>query len=96
MDKYLLNPKFQAQKEFPLQENYVSEQFPVNTIKARRIGGWWERRLTGILGDWFEFQVKRFQIWLIEKDARTWKYQDYIVYNDRELRFHPPKNRVKY
>lgn len=45
----------------------------------------------GKLGDWFEQRAKNFQIGKIEKDPRTKKYPDLIVYNDREARFHPPK-----
>ena len=47
--------------------------------------------LLGHLGDWFERIVKRYQIRKIESDPITAKYPDHIVYNDKELRFHPPK-----
>jgi len=78
---------------FPIVENWVTKQFPIGNIRAKRVGQWWERRLSNKFGDWIEIQVKKFQIWLIEKDYRTWKYPNFVVYNDRELRFHPPKNR---
>lgn len=40
---------------------------------------------------WFENWAKKYQIKRIEKDPRTQKYPELIVYNDKELRFHPPK-----
>ncbi len=47
--------------------------------------------LNGWLGKRMENVLKRYQIRKIEKDERTKKYPDFIVYSDRELRFHPPK-----
>lgn len=44
-----------------------------------------------LLGDWFEQKVRSYQIKRIESDPRTKKYPDLIVHNDKELRFHPPK-----
>lgn len=44
-----------------------------------------------LFGDWFEGVVKKYQIKRIESDSRTKKYPDLIVYNDKELRFHPPR-----
>ncbi len=78
---------------FPVEENWVTKQFPTGNIRGKKVGKWWEKRLSGKLGDWFELQTKKIQIWMIEKDGRTWQYPDYIVYNDRELRFHPPRDR---
>ncbi|MFA7244343.1 MAG: nucleotidyltransferase domain-containing protein [Patescibacteria group bacterium] len=43
------------------------------------------------LGNWFEEQLKAIQIRRIESDPITAKYPHLIVYNDQELRFHPPK-----
>lgn len=43
------------------------------------------------LGNWFEKWVKKYQIKKIESDPRTHKYPEAIFYNDKELRFHPPK-----
>ncbi|MEI7792729.1 MAG: nucleotidyltransferase domain-containing protein [Candidatus Berkelbacteria bacterium] len=45
------------------------------------------------VGDGVEIALKVFQKRLIETDSRTKKYPEYIVYNDCELRFHPPKNK---
>lgn len=42
-------------------------------------------------GNWFENLVKKWQIKKIESDPITRPYPDLIVYNDCELRFHPPK-----
>jgi len=47
------------------------------------------------IGDWFERKVKLYQIKKIESDPRTKKYPDLIVYNDQELRFHPPKSELR-
>lgn len=43
------------------------------------------------LTDRFEGVVKNYQTKRIEKDPRTKKYPTLIVYNDKELRFHPPR-----
>jgi predicted nucleotidyltransferase len=40
----------------------------------------------------FEKWAKKYQINKIESDPITKKYPDLIVYNDKELRFHPPKS----
>jgi len=42
-------------------------------------------------GDWLEKRLKTYQIAKIESDSRTQQYPNLITYNDRELRFHPPK-----
>jgi len=49
--------------------------------------------LGGKVGDAVERALKVFQKRLIELDDRTKKYPEFIVYNDCELRFHPPKNK---
>jgi len=41
--------------------------------------------------NWLESILKKYQIKKIESDPRTKKYPALIVYNDKELRFHPPK-----
>lgn len=51
-----------------------------------------EKLLGGKVGDRFEQFIKKVQIRRIERDPRTKKYPDLICYNDRELRFHPPKS----
>lgn len=51
-----------------------------------------EKILSGKFGDWLEQKFKQYQINKIESDPRTQKYPDLIIYNDHELRFHPPKN----
>jgi hypothetical protein len=67
---------------FPLKNNYFS-------ILHARI---WEKFLGGKMGDSFERFIKRAQIRRIERDPRTKKYPELICYDDRELRFHPPKS----
>jgi predicted nucleotidyltransferase len=47
--------------------------------------------MTRNIGDLLEKFLKNFQIKLINKDTRTKKYPNLIVFNDKELRFHPPK-----
>lgn len=53
-----------------------------------------EYLLGGKFGDVVERGFKNFQKRLIELDGRTQKYPEFIVYNDYELRFHPPKNKI--
>ena len=52
-----------------------------------------EYLLGGKVGEVVERALKVFQKRLIETDPRTKKYPEFIVYNDQELRFHPPKKR---
>lgn len=44
-----------------------------------------------LLTEWLEELVKKYQIKKIESDPMAKKYPTLIVYNDKELRFHPPK-----
>lgn len=44
---------------------------------------------------WFERKVKSYQIRKIKSDPRTKKYPNLIVYNDQELRFHPPSLKLR-
>lgn len=46
-----------------------------------------------LFGSWFERWTKKFQTNNIESDPRTKKYPELIVFNDKELRFHPPKRK---
>jgi len=50
--------------------------------------------LGGKIGDWLEQILKHLQIKMIEKDPRTKRYPDLIVYNNLEARFHPPKTKI--
>jgi len=45
------------------------------------------------IGEWVEKKLKIIQIKSIESDPRTKSFPRLIVYNDQELRFHPPKNK---
>lgn len=49
------------------------------------------RLLLTDFGDWLELKLKNFQIKKIKSDPITARYPDLIVFNDHELRFHPPK-----
>lgn len=51
-----------------------------------------EKLLSGRFGNWLESRSKQLQIRLIQRDDRTSRYPNLIVYNDQEARFHPPKN----
>ena len=42
-------------------------------------------------GSWFENRARSYQINRIKRDSITKKYPDLIVFNGKELRFHPPK-----
>ena len=50
-----------------------------------------ESFLKGKTGDRLENKLKNIQTRSIEKDPRTRLYPQLIVYNNREMRFHPPK-----
>ncbi len=51
-----------------------------------------EKLLSGKAGDRLEQNLKNLQVRRIKQDPRTQKYPQLIVVNDKELRFHPPKN----
>lgn len=70
-------------------ENYRGAR---NDLIMRMVARFCELWLSGIFGDWLERRLKNWQVERIEHDARTRRYPDLIVYNDRELRFHPPKS----
>jgi hypothetical protein len=67
---------------------YFNDKNSVNQIKRFA-----EFVFNGKLGDVLERALKTFQKRLIELDERTKKYPEFIVYNDDELRFHPPKKK---
>lgn len=68
----------------------VSDSNLLTTIQSCK-----EKILSGKFGDWFEQRAKNFQIKMIERDPRTQKYPSLIVYNNKEARFHPPKQSGK-
>jgi hypothetical protein len=70
-------------------EGSSSERF--FTIAANDI----QRASEKISCQWFENWAKNYQIKKIEKDPRTKKYPNLIVYNDSELRFHPPSQKLR-
>jgi predicted nucleotidyltransferase len=76
------NCNLKLKTQFPVQIIHLI--FIVGRILEFFLNGWW--------GDRLENWLKKYQIFRIEKDERTKKYPELIVYNDRELRFHPPKN----
>ncbi|MFA5927093.1 MAG: nucleotidyltransferase domain-containing protein [Patescibacteria group bacterium] len=72
--------------------NRFSKIFPVRTLwSMTRLSGLAEFIFGGRAGNCLEQYLKAFQIRSIERDDRTRKYPSLIVYSDRELRFHPPK-----
>ena len=44
-------------------------------------------------GNWLEYTLRNIQIKRIKKDPASKKYPKFIVFNDRELRFHHPKTK---
>jgi predicted nucleotidyltransferase len=50
-----------------------------------------EKLLSSGFGRRVEYTLKNIQIKRIKKDPAVKKYPDYIVFNDKELRFHLPK-----
>lgn len=61
-------------------------------LKPRAI----EKYLSGQFGQKLENYLKKIQYSRIERDPRTKRYPDLIYVDDREMRFHPPKeNRPK-
>lgn len=52
-----------------------------------------EKFLSAKFGERVEYTLKNIQIRRIKKDPAVKKYPDYIVFSDRELRFHLPQNR---
>ena len=67
---------------------YFSNNNSINYLKK-----FTEYLFGGRIGDIVETGLKIFQKRLIEIDERTKKYPEFIVYNDQELRFHPPKKK---
>lgn len=69
----------------------VEDLFPTR----RTVPGWAGQSLEWFfgrsLGDWVERRARSLQVARINKDERTAKYRDSIVFNDQEMRFHPPK-----
>ncbi|MFA7253016.1 MAG: nucleotidyltransferase domain-containing protein [Patescibacteria group bacterium] len=66
--------------------------FPVQVnILFRWKGHLLEFLLSGLIGDKVEETLRRIQVAKIMADPITNKYKEYIVYNENELRFHPPK-----
>lgn len=86
--KYLSSP-FQRG---PLgsRRGFTDSRFPIKSGMTYR-WNFIEKILSGNSGDRIESWLKSLQIRKIESDSITEKYPDLIVYNDRELRFHPPK-----
>lgn len=82
-----------------ISDNYKKElngYFPINHIKIFQLAKKaFEKLLSGTFGDRLEVKLKNIQIKQIERDERTKKYPDLIVYNDQEARFHPPKHSNK-
>ncbi|MEK9156162.1 MAG: nucleotidyltransferase domain-containing protein [Patescibacteria group bacterium] len=66
------------------------QDFPIYTTMVRLIGIFGEMMLGGRFGDWVERILKKIQIRRIERDPRTARHPNLIVYNDQELLFHPP------
>lgn len=59
-------------------------------IKARFL----EFVFLGILGDWFEVILSKIESFRIKKDPRTYKKGGRVIFNDKELEFHPDSPEV--
>ena len=69
-------------------------QFPIKPNSfVKIIKHLFETGLTGSFGEWLESKLKAWQIKKITMDQRTKKYPNLIVFNDKELRFHPPSGK---
>lgn len=55
----------------------------------KEIRNFFESALSGVIGDYFEKKVKKFQIFFIEKNPLTKSPHARIRYNDENLVFHP-------
>jgi predicted nucleotidyltransferase len=76
------NKKLGIGNNFPLK--IFHPLFLVGRTLEFLLNGWWGNRLEKIL--------KFIQVMKIESDPRTKKYPHLIIYNNLEMRFHPPKN----
>jgi hypothetical protein len=63
----------------------------VDGFKVAFVARIWETILRGRFGDLVESKLKSMQVRRIESSPMTKKYPELIVYNDKEMRFHPPK-----
>lgn len=83
-----------AKKSYPNRQ--FEDTFPINTIKlfgfTKRLK---EKFLSNKIGDYLELRTKIYQLKKINLDLRTKDYPTFIVCNDRELRFHPPKEQKR-
>lgn len=61
----------------------------LNNLRIQQL---FETLLSGNFGNRVESWLKRIQLDRINRDPRTKKYPDLIAANDKEMRFHPPKN----
>jgi hypothetical protein len=92
---FRMNEKLFKKSSFVLKDTVRQEldyYFPIEVShSAKKIKKIVEKCLSGNFGDWLEIKLKKMQVGLIQKDERTKKYPELIVYKDREARFHPPK-----
>lgn len=70
---------------------YFPIQKTPSTILCTIIRSFFEFVLSGSIGNLLERRTAKTQIRSIESDPITKKWPKYIVYNECELRFHPPK-----
>ena len=84
--KYLTN-----QKSYLKSKNDRSKIKSKIPIRTWHFGVRMRDFMEKMLGDRVEQMLKKIQLRKINRDPRTIKYPDYIVINDKELRFHSPK-----
>lgn len=63
-------------KKYGYKISVIKSQIPITRLKTNRFEKW----------------AKQYQIRKIESDPITKQYPNLIVYNDNELRFHPPQS----
>lgn len=85
MKKYL---RENSKSKYQNPTKYQTSNIKLFIWKAKIL----EYVLKGKFGNWVEKVLKNIQIKKINKDPRVKRYPQLIVFNDRELRFHPPKN----
>ena len=75
-------------KNFKLSEVKVGK---VRLLEQRSQENEIEKPLSGKIGDALEQLAKKYQVWRIKKDPRTYAKGSLVRWADDELGFHPPK-----
>ena len=88
----IFNKFFEANTKLFQKYGYKSQKIEIKSSRGNRcLVSLFQQFIELFFGNWFEDSVKKYQIKRIKNDPITRLYPDLIVYNDCELRFHPPK-----